>query len=172
MSERGWQVESLILRTAARAVVAVLAVLALFIYWVGHNQPGGGFVAGLLVSAAIAVGALAYGAGAAARLVPWPAHALAALGLSLALGTGLGSWGFGHPFLTHGFGHFELPLLGEFELATAAIFDLGVFLVVLGTVKSILVAIATERGVPAPRPSTAGPAPPARDQATPDGGGR
>ena len=52
--------------------------------------------------------------------------------------TGLGSWLFEHPFLTSSFGHFHLPLVGEFELATAMLFDLGVFLAVVGSTLLVL----------------------------------
>lgn len=50
----------------------------------------------------------------------------------------LGSWLFGYPFLTSAFGHFELPLIGEIELATAMLFDLGVYLTVVGAALLIL----------------------------------
>ena len=65
-------------------------------------------------------------------------HAISGAGLLIAGLTGLGSWLFGYPFLTSAFGHFDLPLVGEFELATAMLFDLGVYLVVVGATLLIL----------------------------------
>ena len=63
-------------------------------------------------------------------------------GLVIALLTGVASWWFGRPFLTSAFGHFELPLIGEIELATAMLFDLGVYLTVVGVVMLILATLA------------------------------
>ena len=68
-------------------------------------------------------------------------HRLIAWGLCLALLTGLGSWLFGRPFLTSAFGHFELALVGEFELATAMLFDLGVYLAVVGALMLVLTSL-------------------------------
>ena len=68
-------------------------------------------------------------------------HRLIAWGLCLALLTGLGSWLFGRPFLTSAFGHFELMLAGEFELATAMLFDLGVYLAVVGALMLVLTSL-------------------------------
>jgi multicomponent K+:H+ antiporter subunit A len=63
---------------------------------------------------------------------------LTASGVLIAALTGLGSWGLGYPFLTSSFGHFHLPLLGDFELATAMLFDLGVYLAVVGSTLLVL----------------------------------
>ncbi|MNE62215.1 Na(+)/H(+) antiporter subunit B [compost metagenome] len=63
---------------------------------------------------------------------------MAGIGVIVAGLTGLGSWAFGHPFLTSSFGHFHLPLVGEIELATAMLFDLGVYLTVVGATLLIL----------------------------------
>ena len=68
-------------------------------------------------------------------------HRLIAWGLLFALTTGLGSWLFDRPFLTSAFGHFDLPLVGEFELASAMLFDLGVYLVVVGVLMLILATL-------------------------------
>ena len=65
-----------------------------------------------------------------------------AVGLLLAVGTGLGSWAVGHPFLTTHTAHVTLPVLGELHLPTAALFDLGVFCVVLGSTLLLLTALA------------------------------
>ena len=64
------------------------------------------------------------------------------LGLLIAVATGVGSWLFGHPFLTSSFAYLELPLFGRIPLATALLFDLGVFLLVVGATALILIALA------------------------------
>ena len=68
--------------------------------------------------------------------------------------TGLGSWLFGRPFLTTAFGHFSLPLVGEFELATAMLFDLGVYLTVVGTTLLILANLGKLTQEPATKEAT------------------
>lgn len=69
-----------------------------------------------------------------------------AAGLLIAFATGIGSFLFGQPFLSHTFGHFHLPLLGDTELATAVLFDLGVYLTVIGVTMTIILTIAEDRG--------------------------
>ncbi|EWG98804.1 hypothetical protein Q427_28475 [Halomonas sp. BC04] len=64
---------------------------------------------------------------------------VAVSGLAIAVATGLGSWLFGYPFLTSAFGHFHIPLIGEIELASAMLFDLGVYLAVVGATLMILI---------------------------------
>ena len=68
-------------------------------------------------------------------------HGVAGLGVLVAGLTGAGSWLFGYPFLTSTFGHFHLPLIGDIELASAMLFDLGVYLTVVGSTLLILVSI-------------------------------
>ncbi|MCI0593917.1 MnhB domain-containing protein, partial [Chromohalobacter sp.] len=63
---------------------------------------------------------------------------IAVSGVTIAALTGIGSWAFGHPFLTSAFGHFHIPLIGNVELATAMLFDLGVYLTVVGATLMIL----------------------------------
>jgi multicomponent K+:H+ antiporter subunit A len=72
--------------------------------------------------------------------------------------TGIGSFVFARPFLTSSFGYFHLPLVGEFELATAMAFDLGVFLTVVGTVILSLSQIARVEARAERRPVPEGPA--------------
>jgi multisubunit Na+/H+ antiporter MnhB subunit len=122
----------------------IIMVTALFLFWAGHNAPGGGFIAGLMFSGAIILIYLARGAhfpGAAGRhyrlLIP--------AGLTFAAGSGVIGMIIGKPFLSHYFGYFHLPFFGEIELATATIFDFGVFLVVVGTVMLIVTHIASDR---------------------------
>ena len=70
--------------------------------------------------------------------------------LLIAGATGLGSWAFGYPFLTSAFDHFHIPLVGDIELATAMLFDLGVYLTVVG---ATLLILANLGKLPQGRPS-------------------
>ncbi len=132
----------LMLGQAARAVLPLALLITAYLFLRGHNAPGGGFIAGLVAALAVAMQWLAFGLpqdnAALRRALP----ALLASGLGLATLTGLGSLVFGAPFLTSAFGHVELPVLGDLELASVLFFDLGVFLVVLGMVLAVLAAIA------------------------------
>jgi multicomponent K+:H+ antiporter subunit A len=107
----------------------------------GHNLPGGGFIAGLITAVALIVQYLANGIAwtqsrMGVRLLP-----MISVGLLLATTTGLASWLFEHPFLTTTFSHVHWPLVGEFELASAMLFDLGVFMVVVGVTLLILLQL-------------------------------
>ncbi|MCU0972516.1 MAG: DUF4040 domain-containing protein, partial [Burkholderiales bacterium] len=132
----------LMLRVASRAVLPFALMVAVYLFLRGHNQPGGGFVAGLVTAVALIVQYLASG-------INWTEHRLnvrfyriAGLGLLVAGATGVGSFFFGAPFLTSVHGHPRLPVLGEVPLASAALFDLGVFLTVVGAMVLSLTALS------------------------------
>ena len=115
---------------------------ALFLFLRGHNEPGGGFVAGLVMAIAFIAQYMVGGTQwVEARMNLQPSRWIAA-GLALALGTGLGSLAFGYPFLTSHTAHLQLPVLGSLHLPSAFFFDLGVFCVVLGSTMLLLTAIA------------------------------
>ena len=160
---RGWtfSAQPLMLRVAARVVLPVALVVAVYIFMRGHNMPGGGFIAGLITAVALVLQYMAVGqsraealmrAGGGQRFVRWIGAGLGIAGL-----TGIGAFLFGRPFLTSAHGNPSLPLLGELPLATAALFDLGVFVTVVGATLLTLstlgaasgsVATPGERGTP------------------------
>ncbi|MFN9389071.1 MAG: monovalent cation/H+ antiporter subunit A [Betaproteobacteria bacterium] len=122
----------------ARVVLALALLLAVHIFLRGHNLPGGGFVAGLVTGVAVAMLYVANGgAWSAARLGLDFTRTLAA-GLAVAGATGLAAWAWSKPFLTSAHGHLHLPVAGDIHWASAALFDLGVYLTVLGVVMLIL----------------------------------
>jgi multicomponent K+:H+ antiporter subunit A len=127
---------SLMLRLAAGFVLPLALAVSAYIFWRGHNLPGGGFIAGLVTAAALVLQYMGLGqAEAEARLGGDTARRFTlwiALGLTLAGLTGVGAFVFGHPFLSSAFAHPVLPVLGETGLATAALFDLGVYATVVG----------------------------------------
>ena len=125
-----------------RLLLPFAALLALYLFLRGHNEPGGGFVAGLVLSVALLLQYIVSGTQwVEAHLNLWPRRWIAA-GLLLAAGTGLGSLLWGYPFMTTHTAHVSLPLLGEVHLASATFFDLGVFILVVGATLLILTAIA------------------------------
>ncbi|TVP57122.1 MAG: monovalent cation/H+ antiporter subunit A [Halomonadaceae bacterium] len=127
-----------ILRMIARPVLPVALMVAGYIFLRGHNLPGGGFIAGLVASVALSLQYMAGGLVWAHQRMLTAFRPLIGAGLLLALATGLGSLAFGAPFLSSWFNHYHLPLLGEVELATALLFDLGVFMTVVGATLLIL----------------------------------
>lgn len=124
----------LMLVIATRVILPISLVVGTFIFLRGHNQPGGGFIAGLVVAVALLMQYMASGYAWAQDRQQIPYHALIGAGVVAAGVTGIGAWFNGKPFLTSSYGYFKLPFLEKFELATAMGFDLGVFLCVVGAV--------------------------------------
>jgi len=146
-----------------RWLFPVIVTLALFLLLRGHDLPGGGFIAGVTMAIGFTLQYLAGGTRwIEDRLRIRPVYWIG-VGLALALLTGAGAWVFGAPFLTSHFQYLELPLLGRTPLATAMLFDFGVFILVVGATVLVLVAIAhqslrsalPDRHAPAPPPVTA-----------------
>ncbi|WP_043364835.1 monovalent cation/H+ antiporter subunit A [Belnapia sp. F-4-1] len=129
--------------TLTRLIFPVMALVAAFLLLRGHDLPGGGFSAGMVVAIAVI---LQYMVGGTA----WTEDRLAWLrpriwigtGLLLAAGTGLAAPGFGRPFLTSYFDYLELPFIGKVPVASAFLFDIGVFALVVGATLLMLVALA------------------------------
>ena len=127
---------------ATRLLLPLALLVGSYIFLRGHNQPGGGFVAALIFSIAILLQYLASGFDWTDQRRKFGEHALIGAGVLIAAATGLGSLAFGAPFLSSSFGYVHLPLIGEFELATAMLFDLGVACVVMGAVLMALAQLA------------------------------
>ncbi|MDI4637051.1 MULTISPECIES: monovalent cation/H+ antiporter subunit A [Halomonadaceae] len=128
----------MILTSVSQWLLPLALLVSVFIFLRGHNQPGGGFIAGLVTAVALILVYMARGVEWTQNRLDFPYQPVAIGGVAVATLTGLGSWLFGRPFLTSAFGHFKLPLIGEFELATAMLFDLGVYLAVVGATLMIL----------------------------------
>jgi multicomponent Na+:H+ antiporter subunit B len=129
---------SLILSTATRLLMPLILAVSVFVFFRGHNEPGGGFIGGLLAATAFALVEKAEGLAAARRALRFSPESIAAVGLGCALISGL--WG-GMEYDTFLKGVW--PHLYEYGLPVGSIplFDAGVYLVVLGTVCAILFAL-------------------------------
>ncbi len=130
----------MMLVVATRLLLPMAMMVGIYIYLRGHNLPGGGFVAGLVFAIAYLMQYMASGYDWSHARQRYDHHALIGWGVCVASLAGIGAWAFDLPFLTSGFEYVHLWPLEEFELATAAIFDLGVFLCVLG---AVLLALAS-----------------------------
>ena len=137
---RRWDIERhpLFLEMLMRPLLPLALMISVFIFLRGHNLPGGGFVAGLVTGVALILQYLASGIGFARPRLPQYMSRWLAAGLLCTLGVGVASWLFGYPFLTTAYGHITLPMIGEIELASALIFDLGVYIVVVSVVLMVL----------------------------------
>ncbi|MFW5332584.1 monovalent cation/H+ antiporter subunit A [Hydrogenophaga sp. ZJX-1] len=155
--------QPLLLRVAASVVLPLALVFTLYIFMRGHNLPGGGFIAGLITAVALVLQFMALGqakaeamlrAQSGRRFVRW-----IGAGLSMAGLTGTGAFFWSRPFMTSAHGHPHVPLLGELPLASAALFDLGVYLTVVGSTLltiSVLGSVSREGEPSSAHTATAG----------------
>lgn len=133
---------SLILSTAVRYLFPLMLLFSVFLLLRGHNEPGGGFVGGLVVAAAFSFYAIAYGVPAARRALGLDSRVLIGIGLLVAVGSGLWAVLSGQPFLTGLWAEPVLPAVGK--VGTPLLFDVGVYLVVIGVMLTIIFTLAEE----------------------------
>ena len=125
-----------------RLLLPFAAVVSAYIFIRGHNEPGGGFVAGLVLSVALILQYIISGVEWVEAHLPLVPRRWIATGLLCALATGAGAVALGYPFLTTHTAHLHLPWLGDVHVASALFFDIGVFTLVVGSTLLILTAIA------------------------------
>ena len=135
---------SLILTTVTRLVFFVVLLFSVYLLLRGHNNPGGGFIAGVMTALAILLLSIASDLRQVRRVLQVDPKLLTGVGLLVALTTGVVPMLFGYPFLTSTFGHLQAPWLGEVELASAFLFDLGVYGVVVGGTLLMIMTLAEE----------------------------
>jgi multicomponent Na+:H+ antiporter subunit B len=124
-----------------RLLLPLLLMFSVFLLLRGHNEPGGGFVGGLMAATGFALFSIAFGSETARRILRIDPLALIGVGLSLALLTGLITLGLNQPFLTGIWFKFPLGSFGKLELGTPLLFDLGVYLTVWGVTLTIVFAL-------------------------------
>ena len=149
----------LLLTVVTRVLLPMALMVGVYILLRGHNLPGGGFIAGLIVAIAFIMQYMASGYVWAHHRARIDAHVMIGSGVAIAGLTGLASLVFDRPFLTSTFGYFHLPIFGEIELASAMAFDLGVFLTVVGTCILSLATISRVEERAEHAPQTTGVAP-------------
>ncbi|MBY0418801.1 MAG: DUF4040 domain-containing protein, partial [Pararheinheimera sp.] len=137
---RQWALDKhpMLLAVVSQALLPLALLVSVYIFFRGHNLPGGGFVAGLITAIAIILQYVAQGVDWVKQRLSLKYHRLVAAGVLISGLTGAASWLFERPFLTSWFDYFQLPLFGEIELASAIAFDLGVYLTVVGSTLMIL----------------------------------
>ncbi|WP_151704307.1 monovalent cation/H+ antiporter subunit A [Nitrincola alkalilacustris] len=140
IADEHWVAEPhpVILSRVAHLVLPIALLVSAYIFLRGHNMPGGGFIAGLITAVALTLQYMAGGLVWAQERMLTHFRPLIGAGILLATSTGLASLVFGYPFLTTTYNHFHWPVIGEFELASALMFDLGVYTTVVGATLLIL----------------------------------
>jgi multicomponent Na+:H+ antiporter subunit B len=133
---------SIILSTASRYLLPLMLIFSFFLFLRGHNEPGGGFVGGLVAAAAYALYLIANGIDGTKKLLKTEPIKLMALGLLLAVISAFVSVLIGQDFMTGVWAENEFPVIGK--VGTPLLFDLGVYFLVLGIVLKIIFSIAEE----------------------------
>jgi multicomponent Na+:H+ antiporter subunit B len=137
-------VTSLILQTVARVLQPLMVLVSLFLLLRGHNEPGGGFVGGLMVGAAWGLRSMAFGADSTRASLRVDPRSLIGWGSLLAVTTAVWPLALGKPLFTALWLRIPVPGTGTIELGSPLAFDAGVYLVVAGAALSVLLALDEE----------------------------
>lgn len=131
-----------VLETISKMAIFIILTFGCYIFLAGHNNPGGGFIGGLVFSSAFILMFLAFDVETVIQSLPLDFRAVTILGCSISICTAFAPILFGHPFLTHEDGYVTLPALGEIHLSSVTLFEFGILLTVVGAVVTIMLAIS------------------------------
>jgi multisubunit Na+/H+ antiporter MnhB subunit len=134
-----------LLATGTRTMVPTLVLFSVFLLVTGHDVPGGGFAGGLIASAALLLVFLAFGARGLKRALPLDPEALTGVGLAAAILAGIVGLVFNDTFLTYTYASAELPLIGDVKISTLLLFDVGVYILVIGLVATAVLRLGKEQ---------------------------
>jgi multicomponent Na+:H+ antiporter subunit B len=137
---------SLILRTTTGFLMALLALFSVYLILRGHDKPGGGFIGGLTAAAALVLYAFAFDVSRVRDMLRLDPIVLTGIGLLMAAASGLPALFMDASYLKAIWGILEIPGVGEIHLGTPLLFDVGVYLVVIGVSCAILLTMAEEQG--------------------------
>ncbi len=135
--------KTVIFKTIAPALTAIMIVFSIFVLLRGHNEPGGGFIGGLIAASAIAIYGIAVGVDEVRKALKFDPISMAGFGVFIAAFAGLLSLGQSLPFLTGLWGY--IPF-GETQItvSTPMLFDIGVYFAVVGTIGAVALALEEE----------------------------
>jgi multicomponent Na+:H+ antiporter subunit A len=135
---------SILLEVVVRLIFHPILIVSIYLLFAGHNLPGGGFAGGLVAGLALVARYLAGGRHELGAAAPVDAGKLLGAGLTLAVGTALVPIFFGQAALQSSFIEGEVWLFGHVEFVTSTIFDVGVYLVVVGLTLDVLRSLGAE----------------------------
>lgn len=138
------RINDVILKTVVKIVIFIILTFGIYLFFSGHNAPGGGFIGGLVLGSAIVLLYLTYDIKTVHRKMPFDFKMIAAIGVLIATSTAIGSFFFDVPFLSQTDGYFTFPFIGEKHLTTVTLFEAGVALTVVGTVVTIILSISED----------------------------
>lgn len=138
------KINDVILRTVVRAVVFIILTLGLYLFFAGHNAPGGGFIGGLVLGSGIVLLYLTYDIETVHKSMPFDFKLVAAFGVLVATGTAIAALFFNEPFLNQTDGYYTLPILGKVHFTTVTLFEAGVALTVIGVLVTIILSISED----------------------------
>ena len=136
--------QTLIFRTIAPFITALMILTSIFVCLRGHNEPGGGFIGGLIAASAFAIYGIAFGSTAVRKAIIVHPISVAGFGLFFGIATGLLSYFLGHPFFTGQWYIFEV-FGSVVALSTPMFFDIGVYFVVAGSITAIILALEEDK---------------------------
>ncbi|MDX1588071.1 MAG: Na+/H+ antiporter subunit B [Oleiphilaceae bacterium] len=137
---------TLILRTAATFLVPLQMLFSVFLLLRGHDEPGGGFIAGLVATAAVVLYLFAYGVARTRLLMRVDPRDLLSTGLILALISTVPGVFLDQPFMTSLWYELVVPGVGKLKLSTPLLFDIGVYFTVMGSILTMVVALTESEG--------------------------
>jgi multicomponent Na+:H+ antiporter subunit A len=135
---------SLLLEVATRLAFHLIVMFSLYVLFVGHNEPGGGFAAGLIAGIALTLRYLAGGRRELGEAAPFDAGVVMGLGMIVAAASATAGLATGHAAMTSWSWSMSLPGLGTIDVVTSTVFDIGVYLVVVGVVLEVLRSLGAE----------------------------
>lgn len=134
---------SVVLDTTVNAVFHTIIVFSLFLHFAGHNAPGGGFIAGLVAGAGLVLRVITGRARMRSRIAVAPEYLLGS-GVLLVTGTALTSLVLGNALLEHHTWEADVPVLGKVKTTSALIFDIGIYLIVVGVIATLIAVLVGE----------------------------
>ncbi len=133
---------TLIVRTAIKILTPLFLIFSVYLLFRGHNEPGGGFIGGLIAAMPLTFHAMIYGARETKKMFKINTMVLIALGLLISASSGLVSIFEGQPFMSSLWADFYLPIFGK--PGTPIMFDIGVYILVVGIVLRITLNLSEE----------------------------
>lgn len=138
------KINDVILKTVSKAAVLIIFTFGIYLFLSGHNEPGGGFIGGLVLASAFVLLFLSHDSETISDAIPLDFKKISALGVLIAFASSTAPMFFGQPFMSQSFGYFDLPIFGKTELATVTVFEAGVALTVIGVVVNIIFSISED----------------------------